>query len=87
MPMPESQAPQSQPDMMAYWGNEDMPIMDDDLESADERYWKSLTGGKIQDNAGSREEEIDIEVDLVEQNDNMQRNVGLKPGKLKISLI
>lgn len=86
-PMPESQAPQSKPDMMAYRGNEDTHMTDGNSESADEQYWRSLTGGKTQDNAGSEEEEIDIEVCIVEEDDNAQRNVGLKPGELKISLI
>jgi hypothetical protein len=88
-PMPESQAPQSRPDMMAYRGNEDAHMTDDDSESTDEQYWTTMTGRKTQDNAGSRdagswEEELDIEV---EENDNAQSKVGLKPGELKIPLI
>ena len=37
-PMPESEAPQSKPHMMAYRGNEDTHMTDDDSESTDEHY-------------------------------------------------
>ena len=43
-----------------------------------------MTGRKTQNNAGSWdagswEEELDIEVDFVEENDNAQSKVGLEP--------
>jgi len=75
MPIPENQAPESRPDMMAYRGNEDMN-MTDDSDSSDEKFWASVRKGKQRDDAGS-EEEIDIDIDLGE-NDDVETNVGLE---------